>query len=75
MFLTLGRGIYSLMLNKKSILEKRLFSIKESSKYLGCGALTLRELIYAKRLPVVRFGKKQYLDIYDLDRFINENKS
>ena len=55
--------------------EKRLFSIKESAKYLGCGTLTVRELIYAKRLKTVKYGtKKQYIDLNDLDKFVEEHK-
>ena len=54
--------------------KKRLHSIKEGAIYLGCGVFTVRQLVWAKRLPVVQFGKKQYLDIYDLETFIENNK-
>jgi len=58
----------------KLIPEKRLYSIKEGAKYLGCGVYTLRELIWRRVLPVVKFGKKQYVDFYDLEKFIEHNK-
>jgi len=54
--------------------KKRLHSIKEGAKYLGCGVFTVRQLVWSKRLPVVTFGKKQYIDLYDLDNFIDAHK-
>ena len=62
--------------NKQNTLipEKRLYSIKEGAKYLGCGVYTLRELIWGRVLPVVKYGKKQYLDFYDMNEFIIKNK-
>ena len=53
---------------------KRLFSIKEGATYLGCGVFTVRQLVWGKVLPVVKFGKKQYLDLCDMNKFIEKNK-
>lgn len=58
----------------KFIPVKRLYTVKESAVYLGCGVYTVRELIWSRRLPVVKFGRKQYLDIYDLSDFVEQNK-
>jgi hypothetical protein len=54
--------------------RKRLYTIPESAEYLGHTEWGVRSLIWAKKLPVVRHGRKQWLDIYDLDNFIEKNK-
>ena len=41
----------------------RLYSIKEAAVYLGCGLYTVRQFVWGKVLPVVKFGKKQYIDL------------
>jgi excisionase family DNA binding protein len=55
--------------------EKRLFTVKESAKYMGHSDWGMRSLIWAKKIPVVRYGRKQFVDIYDLDKFIKDNKT
>ena len=54
---------------------KRLLSIKGSATYLGRGVYGVRELIWSGQLPIVRFGRKIYLDILDLDRYIESKKA
>lgn len=53
---------------------KRLFTLKEASVYLSIGLYTVRELIWRGELPVVRNGRKQLVDIRDLDHWIDNNK-
>lgn len=55
--------------------SKRLFSLKEAAQYLGRGLYGVRELIWAGRLPVVRDGRKMFLDREDLDRYIDSLKA
>lgn len=55
-------------------LPKRLYSIKEASVYLGRSVCAIRELIWAGKIPAVRFDRKVYIDIYDLDELIEKNK-
>ena len=57
--------------------QKRLYTLKEASEYLGRSEWGMRELIWAGRIPVVRVegGRKIFLDIEDLNDFINRNKS
>ena len=57
-------------------LEKRLFTLKEAAHYLGRGLDSTRELIYGGELPVVQRGErgKCWLDIKDLDSWIDNNK-
>jgi excisionase family DNA binding protein len=58
-------------------LLKRLYTIKEGAGYLGRSEWGMRELIWAGEIPVVRTdgGRKIFLDIEDLNDFINRNKS
>jgi len=64
------------MTNKQNtyIPEKRLFTIKEGATYMGHTDWGIRSLIWAKKLQVVRYGRKQWLDIKDMDAFIENNK-
>ena len=57
-------------------LPKRLYSIPEAATYLGCTVLAVRTFIWGRRLPAVRLGRRKlWLDLRDLDRFIEESKS
>ena len=57
--------------------RKRLYTLKEGAEYLGRSAWGMRELIWAGTIPVVkpRSGRKIFLDVQDLDRFVEANKS
>jgi len=59
----------------KYIPKKRLYTIPEAAEYLGHSIWGIRSLIWGKVLPVVRYGRRQYLDLYDLNKFIEKNKS
>lgn len=69
--LTTAHGIYS---PRKEPLKKRLLTIPEASFYLGRSVPSLRELIWAGSLPIVKVGKRIHLDIYDLDKWIEQHK-
>jgi excisionase family DNA binding protein len=58
-------------------MSKRLYTLKEAAEYLGRSEWSMRELIWAGSIPVVRTegGRKIFLDIEDLNDFINQNKS
>ena len=58
-------------------LGKRLYSLRESAEYLGRSVWGMRDLIWKHTIPVVkqRGCRKMYLDINDLDAFIEKNKS
>ena len=60
---------------KKDRPEKRLYSIKESSVYLGRSVWALREVIHAGKLPYVKADRRIFLDIYDMDEWIERNKT
>jgi excisionase family DNA binding protein len=56
-------------------LKKRLMTIKEAAIYLGRSVWTIRSLIWAGTLPFIKTGRIYYLDILDLDDFIDKNKT
>ncbi len=57
--------------------KQRLYSVKDAAVYLGRTEWGMRELIWSRELPVIQSGRggKQYLDINDLDEWIEKNKS
>jgi hypothetical protein len=54
----------------------RLLPLKKACEYLGLTVWAMRERIWAGQIPVVQFpgGRKQYIDVKDLDKFIQDNK-
>jgi hypothetical protein len=67
----------SQIIRKPNELTKRLYTLKEGAGYLGRSEWGMRELIWSGSIPVVRTekGRKIFLDIEDLNDFINRNKS
>ena len=67
-------------LNRDNTLSKlngpRLLTLKKAAEYLGLTVWSMRERIWAGDIPVVRFpgGKKIFIDILDLENFIQRNK-
>ena len=55
--------------------EKRLYSIKEAPVYLGRSVWAVREMIWAGKLPYVKADRRIFLDIYDMDEWIEKNKT
>ena len=55
-------------------LTKRLFDLKEAAYYLGRPIFSVRTLIWNGALPYVKEGRKQYLDVYDMDKYIERSK-
>jgi len=58
-------------------LRKRLYTLKEAAEYLGRSEWGMRELIWARKIPVVKEtgGRKIFIDINDLENYIDKNKS
>jgi len=54
----------------------RLLPLKDAAQWLGLTVWAMRERIWAGQIPVVQFpgGRKQYIDIRDLEAFIQNNK-
>jgi len=56
---------------------KRLYTLPEAAQYLGRSEWGMRELIWSRKIPIVRpeGSRKIFLDIADLDDFIERSKS
>lgn len=54
----------------------RLLPLKDAAAWLGLTVWAMRERIWAGQIPVVQFpgGRKQYIDVKDLEAFIQNNK-
>jgi excisionase family DNA binding protein len=55
-------------------LAQRLFDLKSAATYLGRPVWGVRTLVWNGELPVVRSGRKMYLDIEDMNRYIERQK-
>lgn len=53
----------------------RLYSLHDAAAYLGISYWTVRELINRHAIPAVRIGRRVMVDVADLNRFIEANKS
>lgn len=59
-----------------SPVRQRLLTIKEAAIYLGRGVDSLREMLYRHELKCIQKGRgKVWLDLRDLDAWIDEHKS
>ncbi len=56
-------------------LSRRLYDIEAVGTYLGIPAHTVREIIWRGDLSCVRIGRRLYLDIRDVDQFIEQSKT
>ena len=75
--LTLGVGrLFMKDLRKKKMKQGRLYTLRESSDYLGLSIFAIRSLVWRGEIPVVRLpgGRKQYLDRKDLDSLVERGK-
>ncbi len=55
-------------------LARRLYDLKAISGHLGIPVHTVRELLWRGDLAYVRIGRRQYVDIKDVDDLIEQNK-
>jgi excisionase family DNA binding protein len=55
-------------------LPKRLYTLPEAARYLGRTLWSMRELVWAGKLPIVRDGKRIFVDINDLELYVTKNK-
>lgn len=54
---------------------KRLYSVPEAAFYLGRGVDAVYEMIWAGKIPYVKDGRRNLIDIRDMDEFIEKNKT
>jgi len=60
--------------NPSQKVNKRLYSIPEAGQYLGRTVWSVREMIYAGKIPYIRDGRRMLLDINDMDAWIENNR-
>lgn len=57
-------------------IHPRLLSVAQGAEYLGRSKSSVEKLIFHRKIPVVRVGRRVHLDRQDLDRvFIEGNKT
>jgi len=56
-------------------LPKRLYSLPEAAHYLGRTVWSVRELVWKGSIPIVREGKRIFIDIKDLEEYVLKNKT
>ena len=54
-------------------IHNRLYSIKEAAVYLGRSMWSIREMIWAGKIPCVKDGKRIFPDIRDMDDWIEDH--
>jgi hypothetical protein len=52
----------------------RLLSLKEAATFLGVGIWTMRDIVWSGAVPLVRFRRRMYFDVRDLEKLIERNK-
>jgi len=55
------------------IAPTRLLSIDQAAIYLGRSKTSVQHLVAQRRIPVVREGRRVFLDVRELDRWIAAN--
>ena len=60
-----------------TVKNKRLYTLKEAAEYLGRSVWSVRELIWAGKIPIVRGDgdRKIFIDVKDIEDYIERNKS
>jgi excisionase family DNA binding protein len=53
--------------------KPRLLSVQEAAVYLGRSKASVQHIIAQRRIPVVRDGRRVFLDVVELDRIIAAN--
>lgn len=54
--------------------SRRLYSIKETVESYGATTWFWRNQIWSGKIPIVRVRNKQFLDRYDIEKFIKDHK-
>ncbi|MGO9136227.1 MAG: helix-turn-helix domain-containing protein [Syntrophales bacterium] len=62
------------MAKEKPQIAKRLYTLKDAAAYLGRPVYGVRSLIWSGKLPVIQTGRKQYIDIRDLEFYVDRSK-
>jgi excisionase family DNA binding protein len=52
----------------------RLLTVEQAASYLGRTKASVQHMVSAGRLPIVRSDRRVFLDVRDLDTWIEQNK-
>jgi excisionase family DNA binding protein len=58
-----------------SALQRRLLALKDAAVYIGCSPWAVRDKIWDGEIPYIKLGGKYFLDIADIDKWIENNKT
>lgn len=56
-------------------LSKRLYSLPEAGHYLGRTLWSMRELVWKGSIPIVRDGKRIFVDVEDMKDYVAKHKT
>ena len=59
----------------RTAMKPRLLTAEQAGAYLGRTKEGVEHMIAAGKLPVVRADRRVFLDVRDLDRWIEQNKT
>jgi excisionase family DNA binding protein len=59
----------------KPVVSKRLYTVAETAIYLGRPVSSVRGLLWKGLLPYIQTGRVQYIDLKDIDSYIEQNKT
>ena len=59
---------------QEKISSYRLLTGRFEARVKGRGLYGIKEIVWAGKLPVVRGGRKMFVDLKDLDAWIDQNK-
>jgi excisionase family DNA binding protein len=52
----------------------RLLTVKDAAAYLSCTVWCIRSLIWSRKIPYLKLGKRFLIDRADLDSFVEQEK-
>lgn len=61
--------------NPHDIGKRRLYSLRDASRYLGVSYWSVRDLIHDGTLQYIKIGRRILVDIRDLDKFVELSKT
>ena len=56
------------------VVTPRLLTVEQAASYLGRTKASVQHMVSSGRLPVVKADRRVFLDVRDLDFWINQNK-
>ena len=68
------RAVLALYFDTSTTVRPRLLSVEQAAVRIGRTKQSVQHMVAEGKLPVVRDGRRVFLDIEDLDRWIEANK-